>query len=431
MGEGPAMTADASERIGRAATAAQVARLTGRRILFFTGLPHHYRRLEPLLARLEGVAADLRYATTQNVNFGCDFKGDFEVGLVQTGKRFLFLPGQFEREVVNQLVLDYRRADRVIAEAVRDIPEWSERLSVAAVRLRTVIALEHDRLIDRLLDAVEPELVLVLHEYNCWTRPLCARALARGVPVLSFLEGLPYETLPPGMFNGQWSSRVCLWGRSHRRRMTADGADPAKLVITGPMHLDDVRGRYLASAQSLRDEFGLAGGGNVVLLILPRLCYLPEAGGLVQSLAGHLAKREGCRLAVKWHPHERAEDIERLGISSDQVRHFQHEDVLKLIACCDAAVSTGTTAGAEVLAFGKPLIEVNWHGRRVNLSYAATGAAQEVRGEADWGLIEDVVRHGPPAAVREAAERYVADTFYRLDGHCVDRVLTQVLELVR
>jgi len=405
-------------------------RLANKRILFFSGLVHHYQRLGPLLDRLENYDATLTCATTQNVNFGCDFKGDFETPLVRAGKDYLFLPEQFEAEVANDLVLDYRRAERAIGKAVKHAPQWSTQLAVAAVRLRTVIGLEHDRLVEKLLDHVEPELVIVLHEYNCWARPLCAQALQRGIGVLSFIEGLPYETLPPGMHNGRLSSKICLWGQAHYRRLVADGTDPAKLAVVGAMHLDVVREEYLSQQGELRNRLGLPDDGKILLLIMPRLCYLPLAGEIIHALTAFVEERTDFHLAIKWHSHERTEDIERLSPDTERVREFQYEDVLQLIACCDVALCSGTTAGAEVLAFDKPLIEINWRGRNVNLNYTAHGVAQEVKSQEDFAAIDRIIADGLSPEAQDAVERFVADTFNKLDGKCVDRAVEQVLSLL-
>jgi hypothetical protein len=404
--------------------------LAGRRILFFAGLVHHYQRLAPLLTRLDELGANVICATTQNVNFGCDFKGDFEVPLVQAGKRYIFLPEYFEAEVADDLVLDYRRAEQAIGEAVRSTPQWSTRLPVAAVRLRTMIGLEHDRLVRKLLDHVDPELVLVLHEYNCWARPLCAQAIARDIPVLSFIEGVPYETLPQGMLNGQLSSRICLWGQAHYRRMVADGAEPAKLAIIGAMHLDVVRNTYLAEAKQLRAQFDLSPEKKIILLLMPRLCYLDAADQIMRALTDFVRDRRGYQFVIKWHSHDRIEDIDRLCACVNETKHFQFENTLQLIACADVVLCSGTMAGTEALAFGKPLIEINWQGRNININYSARGIAQEVCSPQGLPLIDEIITNGRPKPISEAVEKFVADTFSTLDGRSVDRAVGQVLSLL-
>lgn len=410
--------------------ASQLDRLAERRILFFPGLTHHYQRLAPLIDRLEVLGANLVCSTTQNVNFGCDFKGDFEVPMVRAGRRYLFLPEHFEAEVANDLVLDYRRAERAIAQAVRSAPEWSHKLAVAAVRLRTMIGLEHDRLVQKLLDYVEPELVLVLHEYNCWARPLCAQALHRGINVLSFIEGVPYETTPAGTFNGRFSSKICIWGQAHYRTMVDDGTDPAKLAITGPMHLDVARSKYISRADELRAELGLPADKKVLLLVMPRLYFLPSAKDIIGALSNFIKHRPDTFLAIKWHPHERIEDIERIRIDADRVKGFQYEDFLKLVACCDLAMCTGTMAGTEALAFDKPLVEINWAGKNINLNYTRLGVASEVRSQDDLAVIDRIIAKGVPADIRETVEKFVEDTFSKLDGKCVDRAVEQVVSLL-
>ena len=265
--------------------------LAEKRILFFTGLTHHFDRLVPLVNKLKKAGANVICATTQNVNFGCDFKGDFEVPLVRGKVNYVFLPEQFEAGVANLLVLNYRRAERAIDEAVKAAPAWSSELPVAAVRLRTMIGLEHDRLCERLLDSVDPELLIVLHEFNAWTKPLCAQASNRGIPVLSFLEGIPYQTLPAGTFKARFSDKVCLWGQSHVRRLVDDGTDPDKLAVTGAMHLDVVRQKLLDQANESRKKYGLPADKKILLMIMPRLCFLPAMDEILSTCWRRLCSR--------------------------------------------------------------------------------------------------------------------------------------------
>jgi UDP-N-acetylglucosamine 2-epimerase len=294
-----------------------------------------------------------------------------------------------------------------------------------------MFAMQHDRFVGKLMDHAAPELIVVLHEFNAWTRPLCAAAQRRGVPVLSFLEGLLYETLPKGMLAAKMSSRVCLWGQAHRRRLLNEGSDAHRLVITGPVHLDELRKAYLPRRSEFADRLGLGDGRPVVLTIVPRLCFWPHAQAILASLAHYAKRHPQWHFAIKWHPHEKQDDITTLAIDTSAVTSFQTEDTLQLITCADAIVSGGTTAGGEALAFDKPLIEINWHGRNVNLDYARHGVCETVADENDWLAIERVIVNGPSVAVQQATTEYLADNFYRLDGRCLDRVLAAAAPLLR
>jgi len=255
--------------------------------------------------------------------------------------------------------------------------------------------------------------------------------LARGVPVLSFVEGMPYNNLSKGVFTGQFSSKMCLWGDSQRRWMLNEGTDPDILTITGPMHLDEAKRNGMSRIDELKAEFGLPRNKRILLLVLPRLHFGVPAAEILKSLVEFLDSRDNYFLAVKWHPHERDDEQAAARTEHPRLRSFKEQDVRKLIAVSDVAICTGTSAGAEVLAFDKPLIEVNWNGRNVNLDYAGQGVALEVRNAADWLVIDRVLDEGLPPKVQQAAERYVHDAFFKLDGHCVDRAVEQALALLR
>ncbi len=404
-------------------------RLDERRILFFLGQVHHYRKLAPLLDVFEQMGANLIYATTQNLNFGCDFKGDFEVPLRQQGKKLLFLPEQFEMEIATDLIKNYRSQEKKIARAVREAPEWSQRLAVASIRIRMMLAIEHDLLVSRLLDSVEPELIVVLHEYNWWTRPLCAQALSRRIPILSSLRGLPYYYIA-GKYDSRFSSRVWLWGKSQYDKLIEDGSNPDKLVITGPIHLDVLKREYAGKERQIRKEMNLPEDKKILLLIMPKIQSIPAGKEMLASLSNFVKQRKDYLLVIKWHPYQRPDEIEELKPTGENNISFQYEDVYKLMACCDIGLCSGSSAGAELLAFDKPLIEINWKGKNINISYARSGAALEIKSDEDWPIIDELSEKGLSDAYRLAVEKFISDNFYKLDGKCTERVLKEAISLL-
>lgn len=413
--------------------ASEVGRLDGRRVLFFLGQVHHYRKLSPLLDVLEDLGANVIYSTTQNLNFGCDLKGDFEVPLREAGKEILFLPEQFEMEIAPRFVRVYRKWERVITKNTRYLPDWSCSFSVAALRLRSMMMLEHDMLVEKLLDLVEPEIVLVLHEYNWWTRLLCAQATKRGIPVLSSMRGLPYSMNPPLKQDSRYSTRVWLWGKSQYERLIADGSDPAKLVITGPVHLDAFRRELVGKERELREEFGLPEDKKVLLFIMPRIQSISEGKEIISSLSEYVDSHDDMILVIKWHIYQRLEEIEELrpkNIAADKLKMFQYENIYKLMACSDLGICRGTSAGGELLAFDRPLVEVNWRGRNININYSKTRAAFEVRSSDEWNIIEKILKDGLSPQQKLAVEKFIEDNFYKLDGRCTERVLKEVIALL-
>ena len=404
-------------------------RLDERRILFFLGQVHHYRKLAPLLDVFEQLGANLICSTTQNLNFGCDFKGDFEVPLRQEGKDVLFLPEQFEMEIATDLIKNYRAQEKKISSAVREAPDWSERLAVASIRLRTMLSIEHDLLVSRLLDSVEPELVVVLHEYNWWTRPLCAQAISRRIPVLSSLRGLPYHHIA-GKYDSRFSSRVWLWGKSQYNKLIADGSEPDKLVITGPIHLDVLRQEYRGKESDLRREMGLPDNKRILLLIMPKIQSIPVGKEMLNSLSKFVESRDDYLLVIKWHPYQRPDEIDDLKPESKDNMYFQYEDVYKLMASCDIGLCSGSSAGAELLAFDKPLVEINWRGKNINISYAKSGVAAEVVSDKDWSVIDSLLEGGLSEEQQDAVSKFIADNFYKFDGKCTERVLKEAISLL-
>ncbi len=405
-------------------------RLDGRRILFFLGQVHHYRKLSPLLDAFEELGANIIYSTTQNLNFGCDFKGDFEVPLREAGKEILFLPEQFEMEIAPQFVKVYRRWEKAIARAASETPTWSQNFAVSSLRLRTMLILEHDMLVEKLLDLVEPELIVVLHEYNWWTRIVCAQAIKRNIPVLSSMRGLPYKFNPPVKQDCKYSTRVWLWGKTQYDKLIADGSDPKKLVITGPVHLDTFRRQFAGKGTELRKEFGLPTDKKILLVIMPRIQSLHAGKEMLSSLAEYVNKHSDMMLVIKWHMYQRADEIDQLKPPANDIRTFQYENIYRLMACCDIGICSGTSAGGELLAFDKPLIEVNWEGKSVNINYANTGAAVEVKTQTDWPVIEKILKEGLTTTQKQAIEKFIEDNFYRLDGKCTERVLREAISLL-
>jgi UDP-N-acetylglucosamine 2-epimerase len=244
------------------------------------------------------------------------------------------------------------------------------------------------------------------------------------------MEGITYETLPKGLFNGKFSSRICVWGQKYFDELSEEGTDPDKLAIVGPVHLDQAKKNNLARTDEFKKQFNLPKDKKLAMLVMPRLHYLNSTHEIIDSLKQYLDSHQDTYLIIKWHSHDTANQINEFIPEHERIGNFQHEDIRQLMATADLVLCTGTSAGGEALVMSKPLIEINWAGKNLNLGYAREGVADEVERPEDWQIIDKIINQGQDKTRKQAIEKYIQENFYKLDGQCVDRALKHVVDLL-
>lgn len=403
------------------------------KLLFFTGLDHHVRRLEPLVVEAEERGHEVCLVTAQNPY--CGHLADFELGLRRLERPY-------------RILSDYREDDRFAPELFarrRDLyaalrrayeagapPPWFA--AGTALDFGIAETAEEAAAMSVALQVERPDAVVLLHEGNFWTRIFTSVAMNAGTPVYSFQEGLYYDILRDGLLieYARQSRRVFVWGERDRRRTIQAGAEPERLLAVGTPHLDPIV-RNWPTREAARERLGLDPERPLVLLVPPNGIVAQLGEAFLRGVADWMRRHPHIQFATKWRvvedgAHRPRTDAFFRAQLGDQYRVFAAEDPYEVVAAADVALATATTLGSEAIALGVPLLEITWGqgDAEAVIDWGRICSTEKIAGPADLEHIGRYLEEGPPEDAIEGARRFRDDAFAGLTGRATADVLDHI-----
>ena len=335
---------------------------------------------------------------------------------------------------------------------------------------------EFQRLADRVVDRVKPDLIIVGNQEQSGHRCLLKQAHYKRIASLLLQEGIIWEKGAYAVFglkrriyklasisgkfllslieptSLKWKiqrgnlSRVAAWGPYFQRLYVKQGVQTDKIVVTGEARFDAIVSRdWSAETTEAFAALNLGAEDRVVLFLPDSFTRASDALSaqdhreVVSSVIGAVKQIDArsdvtCRLVIKLHYATSMTQFHDLLPESllEDVRIVQGVDLYPLLSGCDVAITSASTAGLEALLFGKPLITVNLTTHPDLYNYASSGAALGVNRPDDMeevlaqALFDDATR----THLVQSRERYLEDQVYRLDGRSTERVAQVISSLV-
>src|SRR3990167_3917471 len=223
--------------------------LDGKTTWVFSGRIHHFQKLSCVVDRLRELGCDARYYISDNA-IGLDNAVEY---LIPNSQPFIHALD----------FLDVNATQRT-TEMTHDILEKIEAHNERESDIRNYVnpfwlsysvreACEFIVATENALDQLKPDVVIVLHQQNFWTRPLGYLANRRGIPVVSFQEGrLRYrdeKTLNKQATAADDCQKLFCWSESARQAYIEAGIPESKLAVTGIPHLEQWFG-YMANKET-------------------------------------------------------------------------------------------------------------------------------------------------------------------------------------
>lgn len=402
--------------------------------LVFTGREHHAKKLADTMDYLSEGSFVIEYITSNNV-LNAD---DYESPLIAQGRPYHhlldFLSDDAVRDINerNEELKALLREDDCTRSFCEYMPEFYLRFSLRD-------AIECVVLFDRALESIKPDAVFVLHEGNFWTKPLAYLARRRNIEVFSFQEG-QYETGGEMQKFSMWadisvySTCVFLWGSRSVDVLNCVPMRAHKLHAVGVPHFDRHLQMPAEEIERLRRvleaRHRLRPGTPIVVFAVPHTSVLKGSLDLLlNDLTEFFSTNPRASLLIRFHPFEPwfAQKLSGLNENSLNIRVDQHTDTLDLIVATDLCLCQRSTIGLEYLAFGKPLIELNYqHSPSDSASFFNQGIAALISEKSQLTVIDAVLANPrvTPDLVRlaDTVEQY----FHKTDGQTNRRIAEHV-----
>jgi hypothetical protein len=168
----------------------------------------------------------------------------------------------------------------------------------------------------RYIDKRKPDLILLLHENNFWTKTIAGMCNAAGIKCASFQEGILRDNYGFAITERacQYSDRVFVWSDYDKNAYVKHGIDKNKIIVGGPFHLDNYYDIVNNSVSFHKHREKITGNKD------------REAGLLALSLGGlwlgnivddikyfcGLCKQLGVLPLVSAHPFDKNPDLEKI-----------------------------------------------------------------------------------------------------------------------
>jgi hypothetical protein len=209
----------------------------------------------------------------------------------------------------------------------------------------------------RMLDVVQPRLVVVGNDRWWVGQAVVQLARLRGIPTLCLQDGVAADAA-----TWRWcaADRMLANGDQLRDVLARNGVAADRLVVTGQPRYDRLRALGAPDAACrIRARLGLP--RNRRLVLFPS--QYDQDPAFVEGIVDACLRVPDVHLMLRPHPSEPSTFHESLmNGRRDRVTLCRHEPIEWLVTACDALVAKSSTTTLEAAMLGKPVIVVHNRG---------------------------------------------------------------------
>ncbi len=276
--------------------------------------------------------------------------------------------------------------------------------------------------LDGLAGAVHPALWFTLEDLFAFGKCAAAVGERHGIPTINVQHGIvgayPYRT---GI---DVVGTFAAFGEASRKILIARGADPARIVVTGPVRYDDLL-RLPPGRDGLLRRAALDPARPVVLFASQpaRRLITPAVKRTAIRALVDAAAQANAQVVIKAHPLEDASlgaILDETGASVPVVQ----EDLYEWLLACDVLATISSTVVYEAALAERSALLLDWSGNSDVAGYVADGIGVRPEtpgqtGEALDGLLHD---EGVRSALFARQRAFVAHHVHGNDGRASERL---------
>lgn len=279
--------------------------------------------------------------------------------------------------------------------------------------------------------AQRPALWITLEDLIAFGK--CAAAVGErlGVPTLNVQHGIigayPYRT------GVDIVGTFAAFGEADRQTLIARGADPARIVVTGPARYDDLRALSVDRNALLRAA-RLDPARPVVLFASQPGQRLVTDGGRRAALRAlaQAAAETGAQVVIKAHPLEDAGALRRLAMETGLHAPVVEGQLYEWLVACDVMATISSTVVYEAAVAERPALLLEWSGNSDVAGYLEAGIGLLPETPAQTGaalsalLADETLRAAMLERQRAFAQRHLAGA----DGRASERLAALARDLI-
>ena len=280
--------------------------------------------------------------------------------------------------------------------------------------------------------AQRPALWITLEDLLAFGKCAAAAGERLGVPTLNVQHGIigayPYRT---GI---DVVGTFAAFGEADRQTLIARGADPAQIVVTGPVRYDDIRA-LTVDRDAMRRRAGLDPARSVVLFASQPAQRLVTDGGRRTALRAlaQAAAETGAQVVIKAHPLEDVSALRRLAAETGLHAPIVEGQLYEWLLACDVMATISSTVVYEAAVAERPALLLEWSGNPDVAGYvdAGIGCLPETPAQTGAALRALLSSETVRAAMLERQRAFAQHHLAGADGRASERLAALARKLIK
>jgi glycosyltransferase involved in cell wall biosynthesis len=277
--------------------------------------------------------------------------------------------------------------------------------------------------LEGLARALRPALWITLEDLFAFGKCVAAVGERFNIPTLNVQHGIigayPYRT------GVDVVGTFAAFGEESRQTLIERGADPGRIVVTGPVRYDDILA-LKPDRSRLFQPVGLDPARPVVLFASQPTRRLITVAVKRTALRALLcaAQEIGVQVVIKAHPLEDDPVLDEVLAAQDQVVPVVRDQLYEWLLVCDVMATISSTVVYEAAMAERPALALEWSGNSDVAEYLANGIALLPESPDRVGeTLRRLLSHEPTRASLLAAQRgFVAQHLAGNDGKASERL---------
>lgn len=335
------------------------------KVQIFSGRVHHWLKLKNLYQGLEFSGHDVEFIITNNA-INIDPPGEY---MVNSGFKYSHVY-DYARDVKNSYFHEPSGVSKYVP------PFWQVYSQRELYEFANGVQ-------NMWQEKGKPDVVLILHANNFWTKMLAYLCQQNGVAAYAFQEGLlrkrDQQTLNKQASSVDYCNGIFVWSDNEKAQYVEAGIDADKIIVSGPIHLDT---RYMPKRETENRP--------IVLLAIPSLSeYIGDWQKDIEIISDY-CEQNGFGLVFRPHPFEKY-IVSHLPVG---VAHDINDDALPMLSNARFVLGQHSTIVLEAILLGIPVAEYNFSNKPLTEPLNHLGLADYIGSPSELSKIDGNVRYG-------------------------------------
>jgi UDP-N-acetylglucosamine 2-epimerase len=294
----------------------------------------------------------------------------------------------------------------------------------------------------------EPDLVLVIDEYDAFGRALMVAGKLKGIPTLAIQHGFigplhmgymyskdsisvygsvetPYCPIP---------DKIAVYGPFYYDLLVKTSTFPrSSVVITGQPRYDKLALlNKLFSRERFCGKLGLDPQRKIVLVATQPLSW-PMRETFIRSVLTALKHFPETQIIIKPHPNEK-EDFYKNVVKKENIRVTilpSKSDTFEALYACDLLVAAFSTVITEALVLGKPAVTLNLTAEEPAPFYREVTLRVDKKEDLIPAIAKALHDHSTREKLKKDGKNFAFNHTYKQDGKATERVVNLIEQMIK